>query len=265
MAPPVAPSTDGYFIGKGIVVFKPEALRSSVPSATSPSSSSLRALTRSTSFSSQSGVEDQGQDRRAVQGRRAPHRDGGADRQHLAMLVLGSVDETDPLRPKVNIFDVNAVSGEVRFYATNEIGPRWDGVFAGVDFLPSGSFQPISDEWGQLEVTGQVKTVSGSFGYWQFRSKDAAVPLNIAEPVISGDIDQGDTLTANVGSWLNDPVSYAYAWSRDGTPIGAATSSTYVVTGPDVGHLITVAVVATNATGSSAAAVSAPVTPTSAS
>jgi hypothetical protein len=127
----------------------------------------------------------------------------------------------------------------------------------------NGTARCTLDQW-LLHRQG-YRRVQAHRRHWQFRSKDAAVPLNIAEPVISGDIDQGDTLTANVGSWLNDPVSYAYAWSRDGTPIGAATSSTYVVTGPDVGHLITVAVVATNATGSSAAAVSAPVTPTSAS
>jgi hypothetical protein len=265
MAPPVAPSTDGYFIGKGIVVFKPEGATKFRALGNVPEFEFTPSTDTLDHFSSQSGVKTK--DKTVVLSK------GGELRivmeeltaNNLAMLVLGSVDETDPLRPKVNIFDVNAVSGEVRFYATNEIGPRWDGVFAGVDFLPSGSFQPISDEWGKLEVTGQVKTVGGSFGYWQFRPKDAAVPLNIAEPVISGDIDQGDTLTANVGSWLNDPVTYAYAWSRDGTPIGAATNSTYVVTGPDVGHLITVAVIATNATGSSAAAVSAAVTPTSAS
>lgn len=265
MAPPVAPSTNGYFIGKGIVVFKPiggttfRALGNVPEFEFTPNTDTLD------HFSSMAGVKTK--DKTVVLSK------GGELRivmeeltaNNLAMLVLGSVDETDPERPIVNIFDVNAVSGEIRFYATNEIGPRWDGVFVGVDFLPSGSFQPISDEWGQLEVTGQIRAVSGAFGYWQFRPTEDAVPVNIAEPVISGDTEQGSTLTANVGVFLNDPTSYAYAWLLNGSPIALATNSTYVITGPDVGGEITVSVIATNTTGSSAAAVSAPITATSAS
>lgn len=33
-----------------------------------------------------------------------------------------------------------------------------------VSFGPSGSLNLISDEWGQIEITGEVLTVNGSFG-----------------------------------------------------------------------------------------------------
>ena len=36
------------------------------------------------------------------------------------------------------------------------MGPRWDLDFYWVEFTPSGSFNPISDEWNQIEVTGEV-------------------------------------------------------------------------------------------------------------
>jgi hypothetical protein len=257
MAPPVAPSTDGYFIGKGIIVFKPEgetvfrALGNVPEFEFTPSTDTLD------HFSSMAGVKTK--DKTVVLSK------GGELRivmeeltaNNLAMLVLGSVDNTDPDRPKVNIFDVNAVSGEVRFYATNEIGPKWDGVFSGVDFLPSGSFSPISDEWGQMEVTGQIKTVGGSFGYWQFRPNTAVVPLVIANPTISGTPQVGEVLTAGPGVWLGDPTSYSYAWKANGTPIGGATASTFTLTGAQFGQAITVAVTASNATGAGTASTSA--------
>lgn len=71
----------------------------------------------------------------------------------------------------------------------------------------------------------------------------------------------GETLSASTGGWSNSPTSYAYQWRRDGTPIGGATNSTYLLVSADEGTTITVAVTATNAFGSSAPAVSAGVGP----
>jgi hypothetical protein len=84
-----------------------------------------------------------------------------------------------------------------------------------------------------------------------------AVPVNSTAPTISGTTTQGQTLTATTGTWTNTPTSYAYQWRRGGTAISGATSSTYALVSADVGTVITVAVIATNAGGSSTAAVSA--------
>jgi hypothetical protein len=49
-----------------------------------------------------------------------------------------------------------------------------------------------------------------------------------------------------------EPHSYSYAWQTDGAPNSMA-GETYAVLPPDVGHVITCVVTATNAAGSTAA------------
>jgi hypothetical protein len=86
-----------------------------------------------------------------------------------------------------------------------------------------------------------------------------AVPVNISLPAISGSAQVGQTLTAGEGSWNNSPVTYAYQWSDSSTGnIGGATSKTYAPVSGNIGHTLSVSIIATNGSGSSAAAISAP-------
>jgi hypothetical protein len=85
-----------------------------------------------------------------------------------------------------------------------------------------------------------------------------AIPVNTALPTISGTAQIGQTLSASTGVWTNSPTSFAYQWSDSATgPIGGATASAYVPTSANLGHTLTVSVVATNAVGPSAPATSA--------
>ncbi len=79
-------------------------------------------------------------------------------------------------------------------------------------------------------------------------------PQNIEPPLIAGTPNTGDSLSCSTGSWSNDPTAYAYAWSRDGTPIAGATSSTYTVQAIDEGNTLTCTVTAANAAGGELAA-----------
>lgn len=83
-----------------------------------------------------------------------------------------------------------------------------------------------------------------------------AVPSSTVAPTVSGSSTDGATLTSTTGSWANTPTSYAYQWTRDGTNITGATSSTYVVTLADRTHAVGCKVTATNALGSSPAVAS---------
>ena len=83
-------------------------------------------------------------------------------------------------------------------------------------------------------------------------------PANVSAPVITGTAQQGQTLTANPGSWSGtQPISYAYQWRRcDGQGAGCANiagaaQSTYVLQAADVGFTLRVRVTASNAVGSS--------------
>jgi hypothetical protein len=64
-------------------------------------------------------------------------------------------------------------------------------------------------------------------------------------PLITGDEEIGDTLTAATGTWTPTPDSFAYQWKRDGEDITDATNSTYVLTVDDMGTSITVEVTGT--------------------
>jgi len=86
-----------------------------------------------------------------------------------------------------------------------------------------------------------------------------AAPVNTSPPTISGTAQVGQTLTANNGTWSNNPTSFAYQWLRC-NPGGRAcanvangTQKTYTLVGADAGRTIRVRVTATNADGSSSA------------
>jgi len=85
------------------------------------------------------------------------------------------------------------------------------------------------------------------------------VPVNTVLPAITGTYRSGETLTSSTGTWTNSPSSFAYQWTRDGSNIGGATSSTYVVTPTDIPALIACVVTASNAGGASLPATSAAV------
>lgn len=71
-------------------------------------------------------------------------------------------------------------------------------------------------------------------------------------------IHVGDMLNATTGVWNGSPTSFIYQWNRSGTPIGGAATPSYVTTVLDIGSTITVSVVATNGSGESSPATSAP-------
>ncbi|HEX8066223.1 MAG TPA: hypothetical protein VF520_06835 [Thermoleophilaceae bacterium] len=88
----------------------------------------------------------------------------------------------------------------------------------------------------------------------------AAPPVNTSLPVISGTVQDGQTLTSTTGTWTGTPtISYARQWRRCNasgascSDISGATGTTYVATAADVGSTLRVVVTATNAGGSASA------------
>ncbi|MDA0181848.1 hypothetical protein OJ997_16210 [Solirubrobacter phytolaccae] len=70
-----------------------------------------------------------------------------------------------------------------------------------------------------------------------------AAPENTTAPAITGTPVAGKTrlglaLTCAPGTWTHGPA-FTYAWERDGTPIGGATSATYTPAGADLNTELT--------------------------
>lgn len=259
---PQAPFVDNYFIGKGVLMFKFDGESVYRYVGNVPELEMSPTLETLDHFSSMAGVK--AKDLTIVLQK------GGTIRivmeeltaRNLAMFLLSEPDLSDPFEPTIEIFGQNLLSGAVKFIGTNEIGPRWTFEFNKVDFVPSGSFSPISDEWGNLEVTGNLATAGGSFG--TATRRDLVIltaPVNIGLPEIGGIPKVGQTLRAHQGIWdsrNNEAITYTYKWKKGGVDIVGATASTYLLVGGDAAGIITVQVSATSAGGGPTAAVSPP-------
>lgn len=102
---------------------------------------------------------------------------------------------------------------------------------------------------------------AGSIGSYRTFREQLVKPENLVAPTVSGSTTVGSTLSTTNGSWTGNPTSYGYQWLRAGSPIGGATSSTYVTVSADVGNAITCRVTATNPAGSTNATSSNSITP----
>ena len=87
---------------------------------------------------------------------------------------------------------------------------------------------------------------------WEISS--GVPPVNTVAPAITGTAQEGETVTCSTGTWTGTPtITYAYQWKRNGSNIGSATNSTYVLVTADVSQSITCQVTATNGSGSASA------------
>jgi hypothetical protein len=86
-----------------------------------------------------------------------------------------------------------------------------------------------------------------------------AAPIDRSAPIVSGPTQDGQTLTADHGTWGGTaPITYSYQWRRcdsAGKNCGAvfttpSTSPTYVLQDADLGHTLSVVITATNSVSS---------------
>ncbi|QCW49926.1 DUF3152 domain-containing protein [Nocardioides dongxiaopingii] len=84
-----------------------------------------------------------------------------------------------------------------------------------------------------------------------------AAVVSTSPPTVTGDPVFGQPLRADPGTWDPADVTPAYRWLRDGQPVRGARERTYRPRLADLGHRLSVRVVATSADGSRGTAESA--------
>lgn len=106
------------------------------------------------------------------------------------------------------------------------------------------------------DVTRRTFNIDINTAVYEVASGVAVAPANTLLPSISGIAQVGQTLTAIEGVWTGNP-SYTYQWQEDDgggwTPIGGATSKTYIPVVGSVGNPLRVVVTGTNAAGATQA------------
>jgi hypothetical protein len=113
-------------------------------------------------------------------------------------------------------------------------------------------------------VLGAIMLAVGTHGGSVASAAAQYGPPNTGAPSISGTAQEAQTLTASAGTWTGSGLTFAYQWQRcdekggSCADISNATGTTYKLQGVDVGNTLRVRVTATDSTGASAAATSAP-------
>lgn len=163
-----AADIDNTFIGKGIVKFRRTGDAGYRDLGEVPEFEFTMNIDKLDYFSNRSGIRKKA--RTVVREQSATLRIVMSEltAENLSLYMMGAaVTGSPPAAPyEIEIFANTEITGAVRFVGTNNVGAKVQLDFFNVSFTPGASFSPISDEWGQLEVTGEVLIDDDSkFGY----------------------------------------------------------------------------------------------------
>lgn len=150
-----SPNTLNYFIGKGIVKFTPTS-GAERDLGNAPELELTPTIEKLDHFSSRSGVRNKDRSVVIEKGMTLRIVLEEITAENLAMLLLGTVDTASDGTKSFRIFEKTEITGSVAFTGTNDVGNKVNIALPNVSFGPSGSFNPISDEWGQIEITGEI-------------------------------------------------------------------------------------------------------------
>jgi hypothetical protein len=158
-----SPNTENYYVGKGIVYIKLPTDTDYVDVGNVTAMEFTPTVEKLDHFSSRTGIKTK--DRSVVLSLAATLKVTMEEwtARNLALTLLGDVVESGGI-VSIDILTNNSQSAAVKFVGANDVGPQWSFEFPSVSFTPSGTLNPISDEWGALEVTGDVNATNGVFG-----------------------------------------------------------------------------------------------------
>lgn len=160
-----SPNVLNYTIGKGVVYFRKTGLSDFRHLGNCPEFEFTPEIEKLDHFSSQSGVRSK--DRTVVLEKKGTLRIVMEEitPENLALAILGEVSSGGSGGDEdISIFSESEITGEVKFVGTNSVGAKYEWNFLSVSFIPSAAINPISSEWMQIEITGEVAAVNDVFG-----------------------------------------------------------------------------------------------------
>jgi len=149
-----------YYIGKGIVSFKQAPTETTFRDVGNvPEFEWQPEIEKLDHFSSRSGVKSK--DRSIIVSKAGQTRivleEWTID--NLAVAFLGGKN-VDAGTTHIDIFNKSEVTGQLKFVGTNDVGTKFELLLLSVSFIPGSAINMISDEWGSLELTGEVSSVA---------------------------------------------------------------------------------------------------------
>lgn len=97
--------------------------------------------------------------------------------EEAATATATGVSVTITAAVAMDIFSETEKKGAIRFVGTNDVGAKVTYELNAVSLTPTSSFNPISDEWGNFEVTGELLTDAfGKFGQVYYDTAGEATP-----------------------------------------------------------------------------------------
>lgn len=161
-----SPSTDNYFVGKGTVSFKPDGSTAYRDLGNVSEFEVTPTVEKLDHYSSRAGIKSK--DKSVIVTKSATVRIvmDEVTMENLALGMGGTVVTASDGSKSFGMLEGSAVEGSLKLTGTNDVGVKLNWV-GDVSFTPSGSFNPITEEWGKIEVTGEVLVdANGKFGIW---------------------------------------------------------------------------------------------------
>ena len=159
-----SPDVLNYYIGKGVVSIKLDGEASYREVGNVPDFELTPEIEKLEHFSSMSGVR--------TKDRSVATTVGGTLRivldeftaENLQLAVNGSVETDSEGDQAISILALSELKGAVIFVGANDVGQQIDIHLLSVDFSGGSPVNLISNEWGQIEITGELLSVAGDFG-----------------------------------------------------------------------------------------------------
>lgn len=153
-----SPNVDNYYIGKGICSIKLEGESVYRDLGNAPTFTFEAALEKLDHFSSRAGVKKKDRSVTLTQSGTLVVVLEEYTPANLALMTMGEV--TDLGSPggavSIDVMSQSEIRGAFRFVGTNDIGAQVQVDFPLVSFTPSRAIDFISEEYGQMELTGDV-------------------------------------------------------------------------------------------------------------